>query len=124
MVGWPRRGYYCRWGRLLVRARTTRFRRWLSSGADYTVALGGTLAITGYDTIVNTCEADIEGIVSITENDDWDGWDIEGIGDGTVTITIYEEGDEIETFTVQVGVSVSEGRPSKGPAALRLYRGA
>ncbi len=70
--------------------------------ADYTVGLGGIVSVDGYDTGLQTCEAGKDGIVRITEMANGEGWDVKGLAAGVVTLTVYENGDTVASFTVEV----------------------
>lgn len=89
----------------------------IDSEADYATELGSSVELTGYDNGMQTCEASQPGIVEITELMSGDGWSLEGIALGTVTVTIWEDIDEVDSFTVEV-VEASSG----GPAETKVER--
>lgn len=91
------------------------------NGADYSIAVGEKVIIDGYNIWLNTCIPDVEGIVSITELENEEGWEIEGLAAGAVNLTIDEFGTILAELTVGVGAVGTGGGDSGGLLVSRGF---
>ena len=84
--------------------------------ADYTIEVGQTVELDGYDTVMQTCAADDPGIVSVSELPSGEGWELRGLAVGTTIVRVFDDPDyydEIAAFTLRV---VEEASAPAGPA--------
>ena len=86
--------------------------------ADYTIEVGQTVELDGYDTVMQTCAADDPGIVSVSELPSGEGWELRGLAVGTTIVRVFDDPDyydEIAAFTLRV---VEEASAPAGPAEV------
>lgn len=86
--------------------------------ADYTLEVGQTVGLDGYDTSMQTCVADNPEIISVTELSSGEGWELCGLAIGTTTVRVFDDPDyydEIAAFVVRV---VEESSAQEEPAQV------